>query len=85
MFVQIGPVSIADKLSKDVILQLNTSIDSGGEFYTDGSGMELMKRKLGTGTVGVDAGVQTTVSRHRVPIDQNGDSSTTNSILLVLL
>lgn len=44
MFVQIGPVSIVDKLSKDVILQLETSVDSGGEFYIDGSGVELMKR-----------------------------------------
>ena len=35
------------RLSKDVILQLNTSIASAGTFYTDGSGMELMKRTVG--------------------------------------
>lgn len=41
----IGPVPIEDDLGKEVITRIDTSIKSGGVFYTDSNGRELLRRK----------------------------------------
>ncbi|KAK7930611.1 hypothetical protein WMY93_007006 [Mugilogobius chulae] len=41
----VGPVPIDDDLGKEVITRIDTSIKSGGVFYTDSNGRELLKRK----------------------------------------
>jgi hypothetical protein len=48
--LKVGSVSVRDGDGKDVILQWNTSLETDNVFYSDGSGMELMERRLGTGT-----------------------------------
>lgn len=47
----VGPVDIvSDNVSKDVVLRVNASIESGSYWYTDSQGMELMRRTRGNGT-----------------------------------
>ncbi|XP_033821330.1 lysosomal alpha-mannosidase [Periophthalmus magnuspinnatus] len=41
----IGPVPIDDDLGKEVITRLDTNIKSGGVFYTDSNGRELLRRR----------------------------------------
>lgn len=47
----VGPVDIvSDGISKDIILRVNTTIESGKYWYTDSQGMEMMRRTRGNGT-----------------------------------
>lgn len=41
----IGPVPIDDNLGKEVITRIDSSVKSGGVFYTDSNGRELLQRK----------------------------------------
>ena len=58
VFVKVGAVDISDRRSKDVLLQINTSIATGHYFYTDGSGLELMERRLSVGPFGPGLGTE---------------------------
>ena len=63
VFMTVGPIGIwpsavpgrGNATGREVVLQLNTSIPTGGRFLTDSSGMELVERKLGNGTFDNDA------------------------------
>lgn len=41
----VGPVPIHDDLGREVITRIDTDIKSGGVFYTDSNGRELLRRK----------------------------------------
>lgn len=41
---QVGPVPIGDDFGKDVVTKLTTNVESDGEFYTDASGRDFLKR-----------------------------------------
>ena len=42
----IKPISIEDKIGKEVTLNLQTLIENNGVFQTDSNGLEMQERKL---------------------------------------
>jgi len=40
----VGPIPVADKIGREVVLRYDTDIASAGKFYTDANGREVLER-----------------------------------------